>query len=228
MTFKRYAIYYTPDPGPLAGFGAAWLGWDPVTGQELLAPDIPDLPHPVRDLTATPRKYGFHATLKPPFHLAEGETQDTLAEAVARFAATRHAAEAPGLRLAALGRFLALVPAGDDTAINALAGEIVAGFDRFRAAPSEDELARRRAKGLTAPQEANLVMWGYPYVMEEFRFHMTLTGALPPEDAAATHAALAPVVAPLLPAPFRLSSLTLMGEDTEGRFREITRFPLAG
>ena len=228
MQYKRYAIYYTPEPGPLAGFGAAWLGWDPVMGRELPAPEVSDLPMPVRDLTATPRKYGFHGTLKPPFFLADGMTADALAEAVGAFAATRHAAIVPGLRTAALGRFLALVPEGDDTPINALAGEIVAEFDRFRALASDAELARRRAKGVSAPQEANLVMWGYPFVMEEFRFHMTLPGSLPPAVAKAPLAALDPLVAPLLPTPFKLSSLTLMGETPTGQFREIERYPLAG
>lgn len=228
MHFTRYAIYYTPNPGPLAAFGAAWLGWDPVTGRDLPAPKIAGLPRPVRDLTATPRKYGFHATLKPPFALASRMTAEALADAVGRFAATRQAVAVKGLKLATLGRFLALVPDGDDDPVKALAAEIVAAFDRFRAPPSDAELARRRAKGLSARQEANLVTWGYPFVLDDFRFHITLTGSLSADDAAATHSALAPVIAPLLPAPFRITSLTLAGEDAAGRFHEITRFPLTG
>ncbi|MEL6645629.1 MAG: DUF1045 domain-containing protein [Pseudomonadota bacterium] len=228
MTFKRYAIYYTPAPGPLAAFGAAWLGWDIATAQDVPQPEIAGLPQPVQALTETPRKYGFHATLKPPFRLAKGTDATALTEAVAAFAATHAAAEAPGLVLARLGAFLALVPHGDATAVNGLAGEIVTAFDQFRAPAGAAELARRRAAGLTAAQEANLVRWGYPYVLEEFRFHMTLTGKLSPEAVTATEAALAPAVAPVLPAPFRLDALTLAGEDAAGRFCEITRFPLIG
>ena len=40
--------------------------------------------------------------------------------------------------------------------------------------------------GLTDRQEALLTQWGYPYVMEEFRFHITLTGALDPAHLDAT------------------------------------------
>ena len=54
--FARYAVYYTPEPGPLADFGAAWLGWDIATGAEVAHPDLPGLPRPVTELTATPRK----------------------------------------------------------------------------------------------------------------------------------------------------------------------------
>lgn len=228
MTFKRYAIYYTPEPGPLAAFGAAWLGWDIETAREVPQPKVAGLPQPVQALTATPRKYGFHATLKPPFRLAAGANIGALTEAVADFAARHPVAEAPGLVLARLGAFLALVPHGDATKLSALAAEIVASFDRFRAPAGRAELARRRSPGLTAPQEANLVRWGYPYVLDEFRFHMTLTGKLSPETATTTQAALAPAIAPVLPAPFRLDALTLAGEDAQGRFCEIARYPLAG
>ena len=70
--FARYAIYWAPDPGPLADWAARWLGWDPAGGMDLVHPDLPALPRPVAEITATPRKYGFHGTVKPPFRLAEG------------------------------------------------------------------------------------------------------------------------------------------------------------
>ena len=105
---------------------------------------------------------------------------------------------------------------------------MVARFDPFRAPPDAVELDRRRAQRLTTRQEAMLQRWGYPYVMEEFRFHMTLTGPLPPAELAAVEAALAPILAPLLPAPFPIDALTLQGEDREGRFHQIARVPLTG
>ena len=86
--FARYAVYYTPEPGPLADFGAAWLGWDIATGAEVAHPDLPGLPRPVAELTATPRKYGFHGTVKPPFRLAEGHDAEGL-ELAAQHLATR-------------------------------------------------------------------------------------------------------------------------------------------
>lgn len=67
MQFRRYGLYYTPRPGALAEFGAAWLGWDPVAGQSMAHPAIDGLPRDISEITASPRKYGLHGTIKPPF-----------------------------------------------------------------------------------------------------------------------------------------------------------------
>ena len=77
--FTRFAVYYAPEPGPLADFGAAWLGWDATAGSARAHPDIAGLPRPVAEITQTPRKYGFHGTVKPPFRLAPGSTPEALA-----------------------------------------------------------------------------------------------------------------------------------------------------
>lgn len=223
MPFTRYAIYFTPVPGPLAAFGASWLGWDPVRGAPCPHPAL-DLP--LSEITATPRKYGLHATMKPPFRLAPGATEAALAEAFAAFCGTHAPVPLDALALARLGRFLALRPVGDETALNALAAATVRGLEPFRARLTEAEVARRRARPLTPAQEANLTAFGYPYVMEAFRFHITLTGDLPPEALAAVEAALAPQLAPLLPRPFVIDALSLMGEDEEGRFHLIHRHAL--
>ena len=226
--FARYAIYYAPEPGPLASFGAAWLGWDTAAGTEAPHPRIPGLTRPVAELTATPRKYGLHGTIKPPFRLATGSDAAML-EAEARALCARLAPiRMQGLELAALGGFLALKATGDPAPLEALAAACVEGLDRFRAPAPPEELARRRTSGLSARQEANLLQWGYPYVMEEFRFHITLTGRLPAPEAEATRAALAPILAPLLPEPFVITSLCLAGEDATGRFHLLDRYPLQG
>ncbi|MAU53640.1 MAG: phosphonate metabolism protein [Roseovarius sp.] len=223
MSFARYAIYFTPAPGPLADFGAAWLGWDPVRGAPCPHPAL-DLP--VAEITATPRRYGLHATMKPPFRLAPGQTGAALSEALAAFCADHAPAVLDGLGLARLGRFIALRPEGDEGALNALAAATVRAFDPFRAPLTEAELARRRARPLTRAQEANLRAWGYPYVMDAFRFHITLTGDLPTDTLAAVQAALAPRLAPILPRPFVIDALSLLGEDPQGRFHLIHRHTL--
>jgi len=97
-----------------------------------------------------------------------------------------------------------------------------------RAPPSQAELDRRRARPLSGQQEANLAQWGYPYVMEEFRFHLTLSGQLPDADCAAIIDALGPLLAPLLPRPFRVQELCLFGEDAKGRFHLLQRHALTG
>ncbi|MBY5972972.1 DUF1045 domain-containing protein [Ferrimonas balearica] len=229
--FARYAVYYAPEPGPLADFGAAWLGWDIATGTEVAHPDLPGLPRPVADLTATPRKYGFHGTVKPPFRLAEGHAPEGLEHAAEHLATRLEPVTLDGLTLTRLGSFLALTPQGDKgqiAALTALASETVQGLDAFRAPAPQSELDKRRKAGLSPRQEALLQQWGYPYVMEEFRFHLTLTGKLSGVDAGRVEEALRPALAPVLPAPFRIESLSLCGEDDEGRFHLVRRLPLLG
>ncbi|MBN2907046.1 MAG: DUF1045 domain-containing protein [Rhodobacteraceae bacterium] len=226
--YKRYAIYYAPDPGPLADFGAAWLGWDPKTGKRRAHPRLPHLPCPVADLTAVPRKYGFHGTIKPPFRLIEGSDIALLHRSAAALAAQLKPLRLDGLKLSRIGGFLALTPQGDTTGLGALAGSVVEALDGFRAAPTEAEIAKRNPDRLSARQNKLMQRWGYPYVMEEFRFHLTLTGPLKEDMAEATRTALAPVLAPLIDGPFRLTSLCLFGEAKDGCFHNLHRYRLAG
>ncbi|SFE37465.1 DUF1045 domain-containing protein [Roseivivax sediminis] len=226
--YKRYALYHAPETGAFADTLSRWLGWDSAAAAPRDHPDVPGLPRPVAEITARPRKYGVHATLKPPFRLAEGSTPEALAAEVEALAAERAPVRLPGLRLARIGPFLALVPDGETAALDALAGACVRDLDRHRALLTDEELARRRAGRLSDRQEALLAEFGYPYVMEEFRFHITLTGPLPPEELAATEAALGAWFAPLLPAPYRIASLCLFGEAPDGMFHLVHRYALTG
>lgn len=228
MNFSRYALYFTPPPGPLAALGAAWLGWDPVAGRAVAHPAMPGVPAPIAEITREPRRYGLHATMKPPFRLAEGQTADALEAAFARFCAHGAPVVLDGLTVAPLGRFLALVPEGDTSALDALAAATVRTFDPFRAPPTAAELARRRTAGFSPAEEALLVQWGYPYVMEAFRFHITLTGRMPRADIPGLRDMLAEHLRPHLARPFRIDALSLAGEDETGRFHVIHRHPLAG
>jgi putative phosphonate metabolism protein len=228
MTYTRYAIYYAPAPGALSDFGARWLGWDIETGTERPHPEIPGLPRPVEEITRTPRKYGFHGTIKPPFHLAQGRTEDDLIAAAETACGAQPPVMLDGLHLTQLGRFLALVPIGDTDALSTLAAAVVRDLDPFRAPASEAELARRRARHLSDRQDALLTQWGYPYVMEEFRFHMTLTGPLPKAEATQVADCLGPEITPLLTGPITIDSLCLLGELENKRLRIVRRLPLTG
>ncbi len=224
--YTRFAVYYAPPPGPFADFCASWLGWDAGRGAPCAHPHIAGLPRPVAEITQTPRKYGFHGTIKPPFRPTG--TRAALERDLAALAARLAPVQMPGLALSRLGAFLALTPTGDTGPLSRLAGECVRALDAHRAPPTPDEIARRRAARLSPSQEANLDRWGYPYVMEDFRFHLTLTGRLPPAQADATQNALAPVLRPLLPEPFRVDALCLFGESCDGRFHLLHRYALSG
>ncbi|MEM7089724.1 MAG: DUF1045 domain-containing protein [Pseudomonadota bacterium] len=227
MTFTRYAIYFAPPAG--AGwtrFATSWLGWDMETGSPVAHPFAEGID--VAAVTRVPRKYGLHATLKPPFHLQNGRTVEALHDACASLAA-RHAPVAlHGLEIAPLGRFLALRPIGEQDALNALAARCVQDLDMFRTPATEQELARRRSTGLTAEQDTNLVHWGYPYVLNAFRFHITLSGRLDKTTLQHVRAALDAQLGPLLPQPFRINDLALVGEAEDGRFHLIQRYVLTG
>ncbi|MEP5212055.1 DUF1045 domain-containing protein [Sulfitobacter pontiacus] len=227
MTFTRYAIYYAP-PADAAwsNFGASWLGWDIETGTEVAHPACPGLD--VAEITATPRKYGLHATVKPPMRLAEGQTAEALHVACEGLAAKQAPVTLDGLEIARLGRFLALRAKGDATALNALAAACVTKLDPFRAPLTDADLERRRANGLSPEQDAHLVNWGYPYVLDQFRFHITLTSKRPKAELPSIEAALGETLVPLLPTPFEIRDLALMGEAEDGRFHLIHRYALSG
>lgn len=219
--FERYAVYYTPK-GDLARLGAAWLGWDVATGQAVAHPELPGLD--VADLTARPRKYGLHGTIKPPMYLADGMTPEGLAAALETLTHSLAPVQLDGLSVTQLGRFLALTPQGETAELAEMAAQVVQTLDPFRAPPSEAELARRRQSNLTPAQEQNLADWGYPYVMDQFRFHITLSG--PVDEAETILPQLQAHFAPVLPVPFLIDSLTLLGQGEDGMFREIRRYPL--
>lgn len=205
------------------------MGRDAVTGEDLVQPGAAGIdPGQLADVTEAPRFYGFHATLKPPFRLGEDTDEEGLIAAVGAFASARTAFAARPLKVGRLGRFLALVLDGPSPQMAALAAACVRDLDAFRAVPSERQLQRRRGPGLTALQESYLQAWGYPYVMEEFRFHMSLTGGF--DDAVLRdriEPALDALFAPFGSEPLAVDAVCLFRqEDRRTPFRLAKRFDL--
>lgn len=225
---RRYAVYWAPAPGPLADFTAAWLGWDAAQARAVAHPALPGLPAPVADLTAEPRRYGFHGTLKAPFRLAPGRDAAELRAALRALAAARPPTQVAAMEPARLSGFVALRPVGDTSGVDALAAALVEEMDPFRAALTAEEIARRHPEGLDPRRRDNLLRWGYPHVMADFRFHLTLSGPLEAGAADALIAGLGPLLAPLLPRPFPLDRICLCGERPDGRFEILEAMPLCG
>lgn len=227
----RYGIYFTPAADtPLWQFGTCWLGRDPLTGAVLEQPACAGL-DPARhaQITESPRHYGFHATLKPPFALAGGADETDLLAALNEFAATRPAFAAPALQLSAIGGFLALTLSAPSAEMQGFAAACVETFDRFRAPQSAAELERRRKNGLTPRQEELLAHWGYPYVFDEFRFHMTLTGGLDDDERSHVQSILAPQVTPLCADPLPVDAIALYRQDNKDTpFTIVKRLLLTG
>ncbi len=218
----RVAVYYAPAPhDPLWRAASTWLGRDPETAATMQQPNVPG----IEALTADPRLYGFHATLKPPMRLATA--YDAFIEDAERLAATIPAFDLPPLAVQDLSGFLALRETHSSPELQALADACVTQLDQHRAPPDEAELARRRKNGLPPAQEAMLVRWGYPHVLDTWFFHMTLTRRLTPEERALVRPAAEMHFAPALPLPRRVDALTIFTQATPGApFLVAERIPL--
>jgi putative phosphonate metabolism protein len=226
---RRYAIYFAPsEASPLWAAGSQWLGRDAARGAELVQPAIPGVStERLRILTRAPARYGFHATLKAPFRLAENEAPARLFDALSAFAGGRRGFALPALQVDSLSGFLALVPTTRSEALHALADDCVTAFDRFRRPAQADELVRRRSAGLNERQDALLARFGYPFVLDEFRFHMTLTEQLQPHDSAILKPWLEQYFAAPLRDPSGVTDLCLfVQERPDAPFSILQRFSL--
>jgi len=229
---QRYALYYAPRPEDgLAATASQWLGRNPETGQTRAPRPVPGLaPERLAEILAGPCLYGFHGTLKAPIALADEVTERDFVDAVGRFAARERAFVVPSLELAELSDFLALVPATRCPDLQDLADRCVLEFDEFRRPADEAELARRRAPGLTPRQDALLLRWGYPYVLDEWRFHLTLTGRIASATERETVAvALRQRFAGVIESPLQVNDLCIFRQPAPDRpFTVLARFRLGG
>lgn len=229
--YQRYAVYFAPGAESMLGqFGHAWLGRDPASGRDVARLDVTGISaDELVAATTSPSRYGFHGTLKPPFALRDGQTRADLEATIADFCAQIAPITCGHLMLKTIGRFLALVPTEPVAPLGDLAGSLVRGLDEFRKPEGEAAMNKRRAVGLSDRQEDYLVRWGYPYVMEEFRFHLTLSNKLEGDQLDRFETALAPLVDPLCQTPFAIRDVCLFGDPGDGKpFALLQRISLTG
>jgi 2'-5' RNA ligase len=234
MTPLRYAVYLAPPPeSALWRFGSAVVGRDAASGEARsgFAPDGFDAAA-WRDMTTEPRRYGFHATIKAPFRLAEEANRSELSDALAElaqqwrpFAAGRLAVST--LSLGEAGGFVALTPPAPSPEIARLEERVVRGLDPFRAPLNDAERARRDPSRLTARQRETFERWGYPYALADFRLHFTLTNAV--DDSERIAETLAREFAGwVADAELFVDALALFVQKPNGEFVIDQRFPLGG
>ncbi len=228
-SFPRYAIYYVAAPGSaLDRFGAQLLGYDAFSGEELPFPDsvLQSVPE-WHALTHDPRKYGFHATLKAPLPLAPGKSEAELLAACKIFAGTPRPIPVIRPVVDSISGFIAVVPAEPPAELERLAADCVRKFDSFRAALTLQDRARRNPSALTPRQVEYLDRWGYPYVLEDFRFHMTLTGRLDAARREPIMTMLRDRFAALGLQTLAIDRIAVCRQDkTESRFRILGEFVL--
>lgn len=222
----RYALYYAPPMDhPIARTAVRWLGRDAFGGR------VParTLPPAWEPLVTDPRRYGFHATLKPPMRLKPEFHSWDLQAAAGEFAREQITLDIGRLKVARIGSFFALVPEEPTAALRALADEVVSEFDRFRAPMGPEEFARRNGPNLDAVEVENLKTWGYPYVFERFRFHMSLTGPVPEDLRETIGNHLTELFTDCLQQPVLIDALTIFMEELpESDFVVLSRAEFGG
>ena len=225
----RYAIYFAATRGgALDRFGAHMLGYNAFSGDDLPFPEgmeqaVPDW----REITGGPRKYGFHATLKAPMVLADGRQEAELLAACEAFARSPRAIPMIKPVVNAIGDFIAVVPSQGSAELEQLAADAVTAFDGFRAPLTPEDRARRKPERLTPRQREYLDRWGYPYVMEEFRFHMTLTGRLSDERRESVLAELRRRFAALQLQELAIDAIAVFKQpNAKSRFKIVQRYEL--
>jgi hypothetical protein len=209
---ERFAIYFAPSRDTaLAERAEAWLAQADLQG-----------------LTVSARRYGFHATIKAPMALAAGVDRAQLEMALEEFAG-RAAPVETMLHAQLLDGFLALIPVEQAQALTDFAASAVVAFEPLRA-PLESAERQRRLKAPLSVRQIELIeLYGYPYVLEEFQFHMTLTDRLAPEQREPMRARGTEWFAEALAAPVRLDRLVLFHEAEPGAtFRRLDDFVLKG
>lgn len=226
----RYAVYFAPDESdPWWGAGSRWLGRCARTGGTLVQPQVDGIPpEQLAQLTEAPRRYGWHATLKAPFMLATGCSLPDLQRELGVVASQHRAFALPPLKVRRMGDFLALGIDGDDSAVQHIGAHCVTALHALAAPLPPSEVVRRRGKRLTERQEAMLQAWGYPHVLDQFRFHMSLTGSLRAVEPLQVDALFTGAVRQFsgLP-PARFDALDLFVETAPGApFRWLSRHQL--
>ena len=141
-------------------------------------------PQTWRTMTDEPRRYGFHATLKAPFRPAAGCDETQLTRAFFDFARRGHSPIHIASEIRLLNSFTAIVPRERSAPLAALADRCARReFPTPSGAPMPAEERERRTTGLSASSRSAIsIAGGYPYVFADWRFHMTLTGRLAPDQ----------------------------------------------
>ncbi len=214
----RYAVYFTPPQSdPLTIKARTWLGRDAFNGQPASAPAVGGLSKAeIASITAFPRRYGFHATIVAPFRLSDSVSEQGLLDAFDAFCAEQEPFAIPRLAIGKIDSFFALIPDQPVAQLDQLARNAVEFFNPFRAPLSEAEIARRNPEKLSERERGYLRQYGYPHVMEEFRFHMTLTGPVAAEANAPIQAALQGAFGSILSGTVHVGGLAIFVEPSSG------------
>ena len=224
--YKRYAIYYVPsENSELDLFGKCWLGWDPYKGVETTKSDLSKLPSfkKFSSLVLTPKQYGFHGTIKAPFRLKNEYTYNDLENKVREISKQIHSFYFDQLIIKKLGNFIGLIPT-NNLKINAVSNKFVEELDYLRDELSESEIKKRKPHKLTSNQKQMLFKWGYPYVFNEFKFHLTLTSKLNVVEIDEVFRSLQNILKQVNLNKISFNNICIFGQKNDEKFYFVKRF----
>ena len=228
----RHAAYFSPALDSQAWqLGSHWLGRNAHQLVAIKQPEFKGLSAQFfEQVTRAPRLYGWHATLKAPFELNSNVSLEDLRNAFKKLSFDSVNAFHVPMKLDDMGDFLALVPSHYSQELQALADICVHALHPLALPLSEAEIQRRSSSGLTARQHELLAQWAYPFVMDQFQFHMTIKGSLKdcdPQHKDGLKAAAIEWFAPILENGMNIDAVTWFSQDQKhGDFRWVERFEL--
>ena len=234
--YSRYAIYYAPPKeSSLEEFGRYWFGWDPLNAKlinnkhrinYLNRFGIKNLINIDKNVLI-PKKYGFHGTLIPPFKLNKNYSTNTLFKKTEEIAKKFKKFKFYKFKLKKINNFYAFVQNKKNNNINKLSNRLVRELFKFRSPLTKKEIDRRNPSKLSKLQLSILYKWGYPYLMSEFNFHMTLASEVTGNKLYSELKKIEKNKEIILNEINNFDKIYIFGENQKGMFENLENFSLS-
>ena len=233
--YKRVAIYFLPKKNSsLENFGKNLLGRDInkkkkislTRRQKYFINRGFTFFDELKDYCEQPAKYGFHATLKAPFRLKRNVKTKNFYDVISHIAAQHSRFKIKGLKIVYSKKFTFITSRKPNKLLINLENDLVKHLDTFRAELNKTEIKKRIPDSLTFKQNKYLKEWGYPFVFDQFKFHMTLMNQNNNKLSNKQKLELEKLIYKISNNVIEFNEISLLGENKNGHFEEIKRFKL--
>lgn len=233
--YKRVAIYFLPKKNSsLENFGKNLLGRDInkkrkislTRRQKYFINRRFTYFDELKDYCEKPAKYGFHATLKAPFRLKRNVKTKDFYDVISHIAAQHSRFKIKGLKIVYRKKFTFITSRKEIKSLINLENDLVKHLDTFRAELNKTEIKKRNPDSLTFKQNKYLKEWGYPFVLDQFKFHMTLMNQNNNKLSNKQKLELEKLIYKISNNLLEFNEISLLGENKNGYFEEIKRFKL--
>ena len=233
--YKRVAIYFLPKKNSsLENFGKNLLGRDInkkkkislTRRQKYFINRGFTYFDELKDYCEEPAKYGFHATLKAPFRLKRNVKTKNFYDVISHIAAQHSRFKIKGLKIVYSKKFTLITSRKPNKLLINLENDLVKHLDTFRAELNKTDIKKRIPDSLTIKQNKYLKEWGYPFVFDQFKFHMTLMNQNNNKLSNKQKLELEKLIYKISNNVIEFNEISLLGENKNGHFEEIKRFKL--